>query len=319
MMNNCKKLKMIGVDVAKLKLDIAIDENKHFTIDNQENKFPKLTQSIVDIDNVCFVMEATGGYERKLVNFLLSKGIAVSVVNAKRVRDYAKAIGQHAKNDRIDAHVIRQYAEMAQPKLCVQRTDTALQLDALIKRRDQLVKQRTAEKHHLEAAIHPDPIRSIKKFIKVFDKEIELIETKMKKLIKTDKNLKKQMKQLTQVTGIGDITAATLLALLPELGQLSNKQISALVGVAPFCKDSGMVKGHRVIWGGRALIRSTLYMATLSAVHHNKPIKTFYQRLVANGKLKKVALVACMRKLLTIINSMTKNNTEWNPDFAELA
>ena len=262
-------------------------------------------------------MEATGGYERKLLNFLLSKGIAVSVVNAKRVRDYAKAIGQHAKNDRIDAHVIRQYAEMAQPKLCVQRTDPALQLDALIKRRDQLVKQRTAEKHHLEAAIHPDPIRSIKKFIKVFDKEIERIETKMKKLIETDKNLKKQMKQLTQVTGIGDITAATLLALLPELGQLSNKQISALVGVAPFCKDSGMVKGHRVIWGGRALIRSTLYMATLSAVHHNKPIKTFYLRLVANGKLKKVALVACMRKLLTILNSMTKNNTEWNPDFAK--
>ena len=317
-MINCKKLKMIGVDVSKLKLDIAIDEKKHFTIDNQENRFPKLIQSIEDIDNICFVMEATGGYERKLVNFLLSKGIAVSVVNAKRVRDYAKAIGQHAKNDRIDAHVIRQYAKIAQPKLCVRQSDSALQLDALIKRRDQLVKQRTAEKHHLEAAIHPDPIRSIKKFIKVFDKEIELIETKIKKLIKTDENLKKQMKQLTQVTGIGDITAATLLALLPELGQLSNKQISALVGVAPFCKDSGMVKGHRVIWGGRALIRSTLYMATLSAVFHNKPIKTFYQRLIANGKLKKVALVACMRKLLTILNSMIKNNTEWNPNFAKL-
>ena len=223
-MINCKKLKMIGVDVSKLKLDIAIDEKKHFTIDNQENRFPKLIQSIEDIDNICFVMEATGGYERKLVNFLLSKGIAVSVVNAKRVRDYAKAIGQHAKNDRIDAHVIRQYAKIAQPKLCVRQSDSALQLDALIKRRDQLVKQRTAEKHHLEAAIHPDPIRSIKKFIKVFDKEIELIETKIKKLIKTDENLKKQMKQLTQVTGIGDITAATLLALLPELGQLSNKQ-----------------------------------------------------------------------------------------------
>ena len=224
-MINCKKLKMIGVDVSKLKLDIAIDEKKHFTIDNQENRFPKLIQSIEDIDNICFVMEATGGYERKLVNFLLSKGIAVSVVNAKRVRDYVKAIGQHAKNDRIDAHVIRQYAKIAQPKLCVRQSDSALQLDALIKRRDQLVKQRTAEKHHLEAAIHPDPIRSIKKFIKVFDKEIELIETKIKKLIKTDENLKKQMKQLTQVTGIGDITAATLLALLPELGQLSNKQI----------------------------------------------------------------------------------------------
>ena len=319
MTNNGVKLKMIGVDVAKLTLDIAIDEKKHFTIDNQENKFSKLTNSIVDTDNVCVVMEATGGYERKLVNFLLSKEIAVSVVNAKRVRDYAKAIGQHAKNDRIDAHVIRQYAEMTQPKLCAQQSDSAIQLDALIKRRDQLVKQRVAEKHHLEAATHPDSIRSIKKFIKVFDKEIELIETKIKKLIETDQSLKKQMKRLTQVTGIGDITAATLLALLLELGRLSNKQICALVGVAPFCKDSGMMKGHRAIWGGRALIRSTLYMATLSAVHHNKPIKIFYQRLIANGKLKKVALVACMRKLLTILNSMTKNNTEWNPNFAKLA
>lgn len=318
MKNDGVKRKMIGVDVAKQTLDIAIDERKHFTIDNQENKFSKLINSIVDADNVCVVMEATGGYERKLVNFLLSKEIAVSVVNAKRVRDYAKAIGQHAKNDRIDAQVIRQYAEMTQPKLCPQQSDSAIQLDALIKRRDQLVKQRVAEKHHLEAATHPDSIRSIKKFIKVFDKEIELIETKIKKLIETDQSLKKQMKRLTLVTGIGDITAATLLALLPELGQLSNKQICALVGVAPFCKDSGMMKGHRAIWGGRALIRSTLYMATLSAVHHNKPIKIFYQRLIANGKLKKVALVACMRKLLTILNSMTKNNTEWNPNFARL-
>ena len=319
MINDGIKLKMIGVDVAKLKLDIAVDEKEHFTIDNQENKFSKMINSIVNINNVCFVLEATGGYERKLVNFLLSKGIAVSVVNAKRVRDYAKAIGQHAKNDRIDAQVIRQYAEMTQPKLCVQQSDSVVQLDALIKRRDQLVKQKTAEKHHLEASTHPDSIRSIKKFIKAFDKEIELIETKIKKLIETDKSLKKQRKQLTQVTGIGDITAATLLALLPELGQLSNKQISALIGVAPFCKDSGMMRGHRAIWGGRALIRSTLYMATLSAVHHNKPIKAFYQRLIANGKLKKVALVACMRKLLTILNSMTKNNTEWNPNFAKLA
>lgn len=313
------KLKMIGVDVSKLKLDISIDEKTHYTLDNKVNKFSKLIRSIVDIDNVCFVMEATGGYEKKLLNFLLSKGVAVSVVNAKRVRDYAKAMGQHAKNDRIDAHVIRQYAEITQPKVRELQTDSAIQLNALIKRREQLVKQRTTEKHHLEASSHPDTVRSINKFIKAFDKEIERIDAKMKKLIESDSFLKKFMKQLTQVTGVGQITAATLLALLPELGQLSNKQISALVGVAPFCKDSGRIKGHRVVWGGRALIRSTLYMATLSAVHHNQPIMTFYQRLIANGKLKKVALVACMRKLLTILNSMIKNNTEWNPHFAKLA
>ncbi|HHZ69822.1 MAG TPA: IS110 family transposase [Methylococcaceae bacterium] len=138
-------------------------------------------------------------------------------------------------------------------------------------------------------------------------------------LIETDSTLRKQMQQRTQVTGVGNVTAATLLALLPELGQLSNKQISAVVAVAPSCKDSGMMRGHRAVWGGRALIRSTLYMATLSAVYHNKPIKSFYQRLIANGKQQKVALVACMRKLLIILTVMTKNNTEWNPNFSKLA
>ena len=234
------------------------------------------------------------------VNLLLSKGIAVSVVNAKRVRDYAKAIGQHAKNDRIDAHIIRQSAAMTQLKRYMQQTDSTIRLDALIKRRDQLAKQKTAEKHHLEAATDLNSMHFIKKFIKAFDKEIEQIEIKIKVLIETDSTLRKQMQQRSQVTGVGNVTAATLLALLPELGRLSNKQISAVVAVAPFCKDSGMMRGHRAVWGGRALIRSTLYMATLSAVYHNKPIKIFYQRLIANGKQQKVALVACMRKLLII-------------------
>ena len=130
--------------------------------------------------------------------------------------------------------------------------------------------------------------------------------------------MQQHIEQLTQVEGIGSITASTLIAQLPELGQLSNKQISALVGVAPFCKDSGKMKGQRMVWGGRALVRSTLYMATLSAVQHNAPIKTFYQRLIAKGKLKKVALVACMRKLLVILNAMTKKGSQWNPNFANL-
>jgi transposase len=158
----------------------------------------------------------------------------------------------------------------------------------------------------------------LKKFIKAFDKEIERIEVNIKKLIETDNALQDLRKQLTQVDGIGEVTISVLMAQLPELGQLSNKQISALVGVAPFCKDSGTMKGRRVVWGGRASIRSVLYMATLSAIRYNKPIKTFYQRLVANGKLKKVALVACMRKLLIILNAMVKNGSEWNPDYVKL-
>lgn len=316
MTNTPKHYKMIGVDVAKLKLDISVNNEHSLTIDNLENSFNPLIKQISEIDQVCFVMEATGGYEKKLVRFLLSKGIAVSVVNAKRVRDYAKAIGQHAKNDRIDAHVIRQYAEMANPRLCRPRTEAADRLAALIKRRDQLVKQRTIEKQHLETAVGSESIRSIKKFIKAFDQEIERIDVLIEELIRQDSTLKNRMRQFAEVNGIGVITASTLVSQLPELGALSNKQISALVGLAPFCRDSGGMKGKRVIYGGRALIRSTLYMATLSAVRHNKPIKIFYQRLVANGKLKKVALVACMRKLLTILNAMARNETAWNPNFA---
>jgi transposase len=315
-MTNAIKLKMIGVDVAKLKLDISMPDNQAVVIDNNESGFKQLLKTIPHIQTVCFVMEATGGYEKGLANFLLSQGAAVSIVNAKRVRDYAKAIGQHAKNDRIDAQVIRDYAEMAQPKHRKQRSKTANQLEALMKRRDQLVKQRTMEKQHLEAANDPYATRSIKKFIKSFDQEIERIEAEIKKLIAADGALQKRIEKLIKVDGIGSVTASTLVSQLPELGQLSNKQISALVGVAPFCRDSGTMKGRRIVWGGRALIRSTLYMATLSAVRFNPPIKAFYQRLITNGKLKKVALVACMRKLLVILNAMTKNDSEWNPNFA---
>jgi len=315
-MTNPIKLKMIGVDVAKLKLDISMPDNQAVVIDNNEAGFKQLLKTIPPIQTVCFVMEATGGYEKGLANFLLSQGAAVSIVNAKRVRDYAKAIGQHAKNDRIDAKVIRDYAEMAQPKHRQQRSKIANQLEALMKRRDQLVKQRTMEKQHLEAANDPYATRSIKKFIKSFDQEIERIEAEIKKLIAADGALQKRIEKLIQVDGIGSVTASTLVSQLPELGQLSNKQISALVGVAPFCRDSGAMKGRRIVWGGRALIRSTLYMATLSAVRFNPPIKAFYQRLITNGKLKKVALVACMRKLLVILNAMTKNDSEWNPNFA---
>jgi transposase len=309
---------MIGVDVAKLKLDISFDSKQVIMIDNREKNFNSLIRQLSNIDKVCFVVEATGGYEIKLVNFLLSNGIAVGVVNAKRVRDYAKAIGQHAKNDRIDAHVIRQYAEMVNPRICRQRTAEADRLAALIKRRDQLVKQRTVEKQHLETAVGSETLRSIKKFIKAFDQEITRMDALIETLISQNAAFKNRVQQFVDVNGIGAMTASTLVSQLPELGTLFNKQISALVGLAPFCRDSGGLQGKRVIYGGRALIRSTLYMATLSAVRHNAPIKLFYQRLVANGKLKKVALVACMRKLLTILNAMAKNETAWNPNYANL-
>jgi len=312
------KYTMIGVDVAKLKLDVAIGDDKVLTLDNNEDDFKKLLKIIPDSAPACFVMEATGGYERKLVSFLQSKNIAVAVINAKRVRDYAKAMGAYAKNDRIDAQMIRHYAQVAfakgRLKLRESRTEIAQQLEDLLRRRHQLVGQRTVEKQHLEAAINKESVRSITRMIKQLDKEIERIEGRIKAYIEEDANLAKHKEQLMRVQGVGEVTA---LALLTQLGKLSNKEIAALVGLAPFCQDSGKKTGRRVIFGGRELIRSTLYMATMSAISFNKPIREFYQRLLAKGKLKKVALIACMRKLLTILNSMTKTGSEWNPDFAK--
>jgi transposase len=264
-------------------------------------------------------MEATGGYEKPLAHFLQGQGVAVSIVNAKRVRDYAKALGLLAKNDVIDAKVIRMFADAVNPKLLPTVSDAQQALDAQVHRRDQLVKQRAMEKQHLETVGNKEAIRSIKRTIAFLDKEIARIEKTIKALIKTDPTLTEKVDRLSGVKGIGDITALTLIADLPELGQLTNKEISALVGVAPFCRDSGAQKGKRTIWGGRIQVRSILYMAALSAVQYNPPLKAFYDRLLVKGKTKKVALVACMRKLLIVANSMLRNNTEWNPNHGKLA
>jgi transposase len=318
-----KKLQMIGVDVAKQKLDVSVDDNTRLTLDNHEASFKKLLKALPDGGPICVVMEATGGYERKLVAFLQAREIAVAVVNPKRIRDYANAMGAYAKNDRIDADMIRHYAQTAYDtnrlQLSEAITEAARRRESLLRRRNQLVGQRAIEKQHLESATDKDTVRSIKRIIKQLDKEIDKIEALIRTDIDADDHLKKSMKQLMQVPGVGDVTVLTLLTQLPELGKLSNKEIAALVGVAPYARDSGKKTGRRAIFGGRMQVRSTLYMATLSATRFNKPIRIFYQRLLAQGKLKKVALVACMRKLLTMLNSMAKTGGEWNPDFAKQA
>jgi transposase len=317
MTNTTKNFKYIGVDVAKAKCDIAIDNQQVMTIDNQEAAFKALLKPLDDLENTCFVMEATGGYERPFADFLDANSIAVVIVNAKRVRDYAKAIGQLAKNDRIDAHMIQQFAGMVCPDAREPQSDSVIKLDALVKRREQLVKQRGKEKQHLEATRDAEALRSIKHMIKHLDKVIKVIDAKIQSGLQADSTLKRKQNRLVEAKGVGDVVATTLVTQLPELGTLSNKQISALVGVAPFCQDSGPMRGKRVIWGGRARVRSALFMAVLSAVQYNPPVKAFYQRLLANGKIKKVALVACMRKLLTILNAMLKNDTPWDPEFAK--
>ena len=309
----------IGVDIAKQKIDVSFNDQKVASFENNLAGFKLLLKEIENKPQTRVAMEATGGYEKPLAQFLQGQGIVVSIVNAKRVRDYAKALGLLAKNDVIDAKVIRLFANAVDPKLSSTASDTQQALDAQMHRREQLVKQRAVEKQHLETVGNKDAVRSIKRTIAFLDKEIERIEKAIKALISADSVLTEKVDRLSGIKGVGDVTALTLIADLPELGQLTNKEISALVGVAPFCRDSGTQKGKRTTWGGRTQVRSILYMSTLSAVQYNPPLKAFYNRLLMKGKAKKVALVACMRKLLTIANSMLRNNTTWNPNHGKLA
>jgi len=309
----------MGVDISKKRLDVSYNANETAFYANDLQGFKKLLNSISDKKVTRVAMEATGGYERPLVQFLQEKGVAVSVVNAKRVRDYAKALGKLAKTDKIDSHVIRLFSEAINPKITEKLSDSQQSLDGLNLRRTQLVKQRSMEKQHVETVTNKDSKRSINRTIKFLDEEVKRIEEKINQLIHSDKTIQEKVNRLTSIKGIGPVVALAFVAELPELGTLSNKAMSALVGVAPFCRDSGSMRGKRTIWGGRSQVRSVLYMATLSAVRHNPAIKVFYDRLVNKGKPKKTALVACMRKIVTIANSMIKNNEDWNSDHGKLA
>jgi transposase len=309
----------IGVDVSKKKLDIALDDKTVLTIDNDESAFSSLLETLnYPLDDVHFVMEATGGYERKFARFLLSKSIAVSIVNAKRVRDYAKAMGQYAKNDRIDALVIRAFANAVELVFLEEKSKLEQQLESLVKRRQQLVKLHAVEKQHMETTIDPIASSSIEEVLVLLKLQLSSLDAIMEDLLKNNRHHHDRKKLIVGVQGIGEQTASMLLIQLPELGKLNNKQVSSLVGVAPFCNESGQRKGHKVIWGGRKTVRSNLYMPMLSAVRFNPLIKAFYERLIAKGKHPKVALIASMRKLLTILNSMLKNNMEWNPNHGKI-
>jgi len=316
MTNLTQTLKKIGIDVSKKKLDIALDENTFVTIDNKEAAFIGFLKTRDCWDEFHFVMEATGGYENKFAQYLQSQSIVVSVVNPKRVRDFAKSMGKLAKNDQIDSSVIREYAAAAKLIPLRKKSKEDERLRALTQRRSQLLKHQASEKQHLETTVDKEALTSIHTFLLMLEKQISALETTIINILDSE-NIYSHKKQLMiGVSGLGERTVSTLLIQLPELGELSNKQISALVGVAPFCNDSGDRKGKKIIWGGRKEIRTALYMPMLSAIQHNKPIKAFYDRLVAKGKNRKVAIIACMRKLLTILNSMIKNNTRWNPDYA---
>jgi transposase len=307
----------IGVDVSKERLDcFSRPKGIALSYDNNPSGIAALVQWIVAQQPQLIVLEATGGLERPLVQALVIAQLPVVVVNPRQVRDFARAIGELAKTDRIDAAVIAYFGEAVNPEVRPLPDSLTQQLDALMTRRRQLVQMLASERNHLVSATAQvqndvkEHIVHLEELIKKLDQDIDQMITNSP-IWKTKENL------LLSVKGVGPVTSRTLLAELPELGRLSRQEISKLVGVAPLNNDSGKHKGKRSCWGGRASVRGPLYMATLSATRFNPVIKEFYLRLLARGKQKKVAIVACMRKLLTILNAMIKSNKLWDAGISQ--
>lgn len=303
----------IGIDVSKKRLDVYIRPTDiAFSYANQPDEITQLVERIKAESPELVVMEATGGFHLSAATAIESAGIAVAVVNPRQVRDFAKAAGKLAKTDAIDAQVLAHFAEVMQPPVRPLLNEQMQQLKDLVARRHQLVEMMTAEKNRL-SGMSQIIKKDIEENIKWLQTRIKQVEQKLEELVERIESLKQRNTILQSVPGIGPAVATTLLAGLPELGQLSHKQISALVGVAPLNHDSGQKRGKRRIWGGRAALRSLLYMAVVVGIRFNPVIKDFYERLRKAGKIAKVALTACMHKLLIILNAMVKHKTLWQP------
>jgi transposase len=262
------------------------------------------------------VLEATGGYERQVVADLLDAGYRVAVVNPKRVRDFARALGLVAKTDRLDARVLALFAEKVQPPSAQKTPEKQAEIQQLVARRRQLIDLRTMESNRLEISPSKAARKSIQAVLKILERQIDRIEAAIEKLVESDDDWRQKTELVQSVPGLGGVTATTLVADVPELGQLNRQQISALVGLAPFNRDSGKHQGKRSIAGGRKSVRSVLYMAALAARRCNPVIKAFADRLTQHGKPFKVVLTACMRKLLVIVNALVKTGQTWNPKLA---
>jgi transposase len=309
----------VGIDVAKVHLDIALrPTGERWTVPNEDASLTALVTQLAAVHPTLIVLEATGGLQRTVVAALAAAGLPVVVVNPRQARDFAKATGQLAKTDALDARALAHFAEAVRPPPRPLPTAQEADLRALLARRRQLVAMRTAEVKRLSSA--PPPVHAdLQAHIAWLDQRLATLDDTLDTTLRASPVWRERDALYRSVPGIGPVCARTLLLDLPELGTLSRQRIAALAGVAPFNRDSGTLRGHRTIWGGRAPLRATLYMATLVAVRHNPVLKAFYERLVAAGKAKKVALTACMRKLLTILNAMVKHQTPWQPQEMAIA
>lgn len=307
----------VGIDVSKTRLDIAIrPTGQSESVANEKAGVRALVKRLGTLQPAWIVLEATGGLERPLMHALVGAELPVAVVNPRQVRDFAKATGQLAKTDSIDAEVLARFAEAVRPALRPLPDAVTLELRALTARRRQIIEMIGAEKNRLAMASKAVRKR-IEAHIHWLEQELDRADQDLDRSIQQSPIWKQNEDLLRSVPSVGPVISRTLLAELPELGALNRKQISALVGLAPFNRDSGSLKGRRSIWGGRASVRSALYMAALVATKHNPVIRQFYNRLRGAGKKPKVALVACMRKLLTILNAMIKHKTRWSETFLQ--
>ena len=304
----------VGIDVSKEQLDVAVrgSVTRSWSVKYNDAGVEALVSALRELTPALVVLEATGGQETNVVAALATAAMPLAVVNPRQVRDFAKATGELAKTDTIDARILALFAERIRPEVRALRDDETRELDALMARRRQLVDMRVGERNRLYQAA-PVVRSSVAEHIAWLDARIDEVDAELQKRIQASSVWREKDRLLQSTPGIGPTASMSLLAGVPELGKLNRQKVSKLVGIAPLNCDSGKFRGKRKIWGGRADVRSVLYMATLSATRHNPVICEFYHRLLSRGKLKKVALVACMRKLLTILNRMLQDGVMWNP------
>jgi transposase len=301
----------VGIDVSKARLDVVVrPSGEVWSFDNDEAGFASLVETLKPLSPRLVVLEATGGYQAPVAAALSVAGITVAVVNPRQIRDFGRATGQLAKTDVLDAEVIARFAESVRPEPRPLPDADARELQSLVSRRRQLVEMVTAETNRLYTAL-PPVRRDIEEHISWLKRRLKDVDKDLYTRLKKSPLWRVKDELLRSAPGIGPVTSCTLLAEVPELGQLDGKKIAALIGVAPFNRDSGTLRGKRAIWGGRASVRATLYMATMAAVKWSPSMKAFRDRLVATGKPSKVVLVACMRKLAVRLNAMMRDGVAW--------
>lgn len=301
----------IGIDVSKDRLDIAASNGERWWCANREGDFAELIERLAGWSVELIVLEASGGYEGAVVGSLAGAQLPVVVINPRQVRDFAKACGRLAKTDQIDANTLALFAEKIRPEVRPLKDEQTRELEALLQRRKQLLNMLVAERQRLQIAV-ANVRADIREHIHFLVKRLKDVNADLDDLMRKTELWQEREQLFKPVKGIGPQTLRTLCALLPELGRLNRRQIAALVGVAPYNCDSGTLRGKRRCWGGRAEVRCALYMAAISAARFNPVIHAFYERLLQAGKAKKLALTACMRKLLTILNAMVRDGSVWN-------